>query len=112
MGTLAARGVPVPLWGGGSEVGEGCAAPAAGVGRQPGRGSLGVFGLADGVGAGDALVADDEQAGGEQGDRGEAHEPAPAAGDVVGGGVFGGGCDTRSHAVSELVEEVWLMPGT
>ncbi len=21
-------------------------------------------------------------------------------------------CDTRSHAVSELVEEVWLMPGT
>ena len=22
------------------------------------------------------------------------------------------GCDTRSHAVSELVEEVWLMPGT
>jgi hypothetical protein len=22
------------------------------------------------------------------------------------------GCDTRSHVVSELVEEVWLMPGT
>jgi hypothetical protein len=21
-------------------------------------------------------------------------------------------CDTKSHAVSELVEEVWLMPGT
>ena len=22
------------------------------------------------------------------------------------------GCDTRSHVVSELVKEVWLMPGT
>jgi hypothetical protein len=21
-------------------------------------------------------------------------------------------CDTRSHALSELVKEVWLMPGT
>ena len=30
-----------------------------------------------------------------------------------GGGVGeGGGCDTRSHVVSELVEEVWLMPET
>jgi hypothetical protein len=23
-----------------------------------------------------------------------------------------GSCDTRSHVVSELVEEVWLMPET
>lgn len=29
------------------------------------------------------------------------------------GGVGGDlGCDTKSHAVSELVEEGWLMPGT
>src|SRR5271165_5479036 len=33
-------------------------------------------------------------------------------GDDAGGGVGEGGCDTRSHVVSELVEEVWLMPGT
>jgi hypothetical protein len=30
---------------------------------------------------------------------------APGAGDA-------GCCDTRSHVVSELVEEVWLMPET
>jgi hypothetical protein len=29
----------------------------------------------------------------------------PGAGDA-------GYCDTRSHVVSELVEEVWLMPET
>jgi hypothetical protein len=30
-----------------------------------------------------------------------------------GGGAVGGCCcDTRSHVVSELVEEVWLMPET
>jgi hypothetical protein len=28
-------------------------------------------------------------------------------------GVWGNlDCDTRSHVVSELVKEVWLMPGT
>ena len=28
------------------------------------------------------------------------------------GGVGDGDCDTRSHVVSGLVEEVWLMPET
>jgi hypothetical protein len=32
---------------------------------------------------------------------------------VAGSGAAGAGCcDTRSHVVSELVEEVWLMPET
>src|ERR1019366_8370153 len=39
----------------------------------------------------DALVADDEQRRGEQHQRGQAHQAAPAAADVVGGGVLGGG---------------------
>ena len=30
----------------------------------------------------------------------------------VEGGAGDSGCDTRSHVVSELVEEVWLMPET
>jgi 4-hydroxy-2-oxoheptanedioate aldolase len=36
--------------------------------------------------------------------------PRPESG--AEGGGEGGCCDTRSHVVSELVEEVWLMPGT
>src|SRR5262249_15616719 len=39
----------------------------------------------------DALVAGDEQGGGEQHEGCQAHEAAPAAADVVGGGVLGGG---------------------
>ena len=35
------------------------------------------------------VVAHDEQTGGEERDGGQAHEAAPAAGDVVAGGVFG-----------------------
>src|ERR1022692_1677710 len=79
------------LWWRGCEAGEGFAAPAACSGREPGLCSLGVLVLADVVGGQDALVADGEQAGGEERDRGESHEAAPAAADVVGGGVFGGG---------------------
>ena len=74
-----------------------------------GGGPVSVLGLACVVGGQDALVADDEQAAGEQRDRGQSHQAAPAAADVVAGGVLGGGCDTRSHVVSELVEEVRLM---
>jgi hypothetical protein len=42
-------------------------------------------------GSEDALVADDQQGRGEQHQRGQAHEAAPAAADVAGGGVLGGG---------------------
>src|SRR5262249_28058516 len=50
-----------------------------------------VFLLPGVPGGQDALVAGDQQGGGEQHQRGQAHEPAPAAGDVAGGGGFGGG---------------------
>jgi hypothetical protein len=66
------------LWGRGGEAGEGCAAPAAGAEREPGGGALGVAGLAGGPGGHDPLVADGEQARGEQGDRGRPmrrHQP-------------------------------------
>ena len=47
--------------------------------------------LAGVPGGQDALVADGEQAGQPEHERCQAHEPGPAAGDVVGGGVLGGG---------------------
>src|SRR6266536_3331586 len=94
------------------EAGEGLAAPFPGPGREPGGGAPRVVGLAGVVGGEDALVADGEQAGDPQGERGQARQAAPAAGDAGGGGILDGGCDTRSHVVSELGEEVWLMPGT
>ena len=75
----------------GGQVGEGLAASAAGPGRQAGRGAAGVVVLAGVPGDQDALVADDEQAGEPEGERGQAREAAPAAGDVVGGRVLGGG---------------------
>jgi hypothetical protein len=75
---------------GGGEAGEGLAA-AAGSGRQAGCGAAGVVLLAGGPGGEDPLVADGEQAGEAEGERGQAREAGPAAGDVVGGGVLGGG---------------------
>jgi hypothetical protein len=59
--------------------------------RVSGGGAAGVVGLAGVPGGQDALVADGEQAGELEHDRGEAREPGPAVGDVVGGGVLGGG---------------------
>jgi hypothetical protein len=44
---------------------------------------------------------------------GEQIRARPAGGLWCGvGAVDAGCCDTRSHVVSELVEEVWLMPET
>jgi hypothetical protein len=45
------------------------------------------------AGGQDALVADCQQAGDPQGERGQAHESAPAAGDAGGGAVFDGGVE-------------------
>src|ERR1017187_139696 len=84
-------GVAWWLRGRGGEAGEGCAASAAGAGRESCGGALGVAGLAGGPGGHDPLGAGDEQGRGEQGDGCQAHEAAPAAGNVVAGGVFGGG---------------------
>jgi hypothetical protein len=75
----------------GGQAGEGLAAPAPGSGGQAGGGTAGVVVLAGVPGGQDALVADGEQAGEPEGEQGQAHDPRPAAGDVVGGGVFGGG---------------------
>src|SRR5712691_10846704 len=75
----------------GGQVGEGLAAPAAGPGRQAGRGASGVVVLAGVPGDQDPLVADGQQAGEPERERGQAGEPGPAAGDVVAGGVLGGG---------------------
>src|SRR5947208_9520230 len=71
--------------------GEGLAAPAAGPGWQAGCGAAGGVGLAGVPGFQDALVADGQQAGEPEHDRGQAREPGPAAGDVVAGRVLGGG---------------------
>ena len=60
----------------GGEAGEGRSASFAGFGREPGGGSPVVFGLAGFEGARDALVADGEQAGQPQVERGQAHEAA------------------------------------
>ena len=79
------------LWRCCGEAGQGLAAPAAGSGRQAGGGAAGAGFLASVPCGGDALVAGDGQAGGEQQPGGQAHEAAPAAGDVAGGGVFEGG---------------------
>src|SRR4030081_683039 len=62
----------------GGQVGEGLAVSAAGPGRQAGRSA-----------AGCCVVAG--RAGGREGERGQRHEAAPAAGDVVAGRVLGGG---------------------
>ena len=58
---------------------------------EAGGGAAGVVGLAGIPGVQDALVADGEQAGQPQVQRGEAGEAAPASGDVAGGGVLDGG---------------------
>src|SRR6266542_357409 len=90
-GWLRTGGAAARLWRGGGEAGERLAAPLAGFWREAGCGAAGVLVLA-GVECGeDALVADGEQAGGEQRDRGQSHEPAPAAADVVAGRVLDGG---------------------
>src|SRR6266498_1937570 len=71
------RGLPVTVFSaaGWLRTGE----PLPGYWREAGCGAAGVLVLA-GVECGeDALVADGEQAGGEQRDRGQSHEPAPAA---------------------------------
>jgi hypothetical protein len=75
----------------GGEAGEGPAAPAPGFRGQALGGAALVFFLPGVPGLQDALVADDEQRRGEQHQRGQAHQAAPAAADVVGGGVLGGG---------------------
>src|ERR1035438_5095530 len=64
-----ARGAVWRLWRRG-EAGECFAAPAAGFWREAGGGPVSVLGLACVEGGQDALVADDEQAAGEQCDRG------------------------------------------
>ena len=38
--------------------------------------------------------------------------PGVGGAERIDGGGRNWGCDTRSHVVSELVKEVWLMPGT
>src|SRR5258708_36588359 len=79
------------LWRRAGEAGEGLAAAAPGLGREPGGGALGVAGLAGLPGGEDLLVAGDEQAGEPERERGQAREAAPASGHVVAGGVLGGG---------------------
>jgi hypothetical protein len=70
--------MPRLLWRGGGEAGEGLAAAFAGVGWEAGGGAPGVFGLAGVPGAEDALVAEGEQAGWPQRERGQSREAAPA----------------------------------
>src|SRR5580698_5543109 len=79
------------LWRCGGEGGEGSAAPAAGPRGEAGGGAAGVVFLAPVPCGSDALVAGDDQAGGEQQPGGQAHDAAPAAGGVAGGGVLEGG---------------------
>ena len=79
------------LRGFGEEVLQGRAAAFAGFRGQPGGGAAGVVFLPGVPGGEDPLVADDEQGGCGQHQRGQAHQAAPAAADVVGGGVLGGG---------------------
>src|SRR6266581_7607617 len=75
----------------GGEAGEGLAAPFAGFRGQPGGCAALVFFLPGVPGVQDALVAEDEQGRDEQHQGCQAHEAAPAAGDVAGGGVLDGG---------------------
>ncbi len=90
---VTVRGWPAVSWRGacGGQVGEGLASPAAGPGREAGRGAAGVVVLAEVPCDQDALVADGQQAGQPEHERCQAREPAPAAGDVVAGRVLGGG---------------------
>jgi len=75
----------------GCEAGECPAAAFAGFRGKPGGRAAGVFLLAGVPGCQDALVADGQHGGDEQHQGGQAHEAAPAAADVAGGGGFGGG---------------------
>src|SRR5439155_1613251 len=94
----------------GGQVGEGLAVSAAGPGRQAGRSAAGFVVLAGVPGDQDALVADDEQAGEPEGERGQAHEAAPAAGDVGAGRVLGGGWRRGPAARSGAAAGGW--PGS
>src|ERR1700750_1461925 len=85
----SAAGLGRPCSGG--ELGEGPAAPAPGSGGQPGGGAALVVLLPGVPGGQDALVADGEQGRGGTDQRCHAHQAAPAAADVVAGGVLGGG---------------------
>jgi hypothetical protein len=76
---------------GGGGRGEGRAPAAAGFRGQALGGAAFVVFLPGGPGVQDALVADDQQGGGEQHQGCQAHQAAPAAADVVAGGVLGGG---------------------
>src|ERR1035438_9843053 len=78
----AALVFPGLLWRAGGEAGEGLAAALADFGREAGGGPLVAVGLADVPGAEEALVADAEEAGQPQRERGYAREAAPAAGDA------------------------------
>ena len=77
--------------GGADQVGGGLSAAFALFGGESEQGASLVFGVAGGEGVGDPEVACDEGGGGEQRDRREAGEAAPAAGEVGGGGVGDGG---------------------
>jgi hypothetical protein len=88
---LRADGACAGLWRRRGEVCDG-RAPAAPVFRgQAGRGAALVFGLPGVPGVQDPLVAGDEHGRGEQREGCQSHEAAPAAADVVAGGVRGGG---------------------
>src|SRR5258707_4314827 len=94
-GVLPGLGVRVAgrrvLWRDCGERGEGGAAAAPGPGREPGGGAPGGVGLAGVPGVEDALVAEGEQAGQPQRERGQGPEAAPTAGGVVAGGGPGWG---------------------
>ena len=100
------------LWRGGGEAREGCAAPFAGSGREPGGGASVVFGLPGVPGVQDALVADCLQAGQPQGERGQARQAAPAAGDVAGSGVLDrgeGALGAGAAGVGAAVRRGWVV---
>src|ERR1700691_846679 len=73
------------------EAGGGLAAAFAGFRGEPGGGPARVVFLPCVPGGEDPLVADDEQAGDGEHEGRQAHQAAPAAADVVGGGGLGGG---------------------
>src|SRR5450755_1934815 len=75
------------------KAGQGFAAPAAGPRGEAGGGAAGVVVLASVPCGGGGRVVGDGQAGGEQHPGCQAHDAAPAAGGVAGGGVFEGGED-------------------
>ena len=92
--------------GGGGQVAQGATASPAGSGWEPGGLPAGLVGLAGVVGGEDPVVAHDEQAGDGQGDRGRSQQSAPAAADVVAGGVFGGGEGAFGGAASRVGDAV------